>query len=452
MKRTECSHCQGAAHTRRDFLRAGTLSFLGIGLSDFLRFNNLQALAASPLTISAPQAKAQAVILIWLEGGISHLDSWDVKGNTGFKPISTNASGVQVSEIFPGVAKHMDSLSIIRSMKSDERNPPQGTIQTLTGHRPNPALKFPSIGSIVSKELGPRKNMPPFAVVPMPTEGDFFNYQEAYQAAFIGSEYDGMILPDPSKPDFHLPDLSLPKTVTTEAIADRQAMLNIVDRYFREKEELAEFAKMDAFEEQALKMLLDPHVKQAFDLSQESEKTKDRYGRDRVGQSVLLARRLVESGCRFVTAAGYKHGQWDTHNDNESRLRTILAPMLDRSLSALMEDLKQRGMLESTVVLVTGEFGRTPVINPKAGRDHWPDCWSLLVGGGGIAGGHIVGASDKNGSYVADKPVSIGDLYATIYKAMGIDWSKTYMSPISRPVYIANGFDDTPGIPVKELI
>jgi hypothetical protein len=452
MKRTECDHCQGVARTRRDFLRAGTLSFLGIGLSDFFRFNNLQALAAHPTAISPPQAKAQAVILLWLEGGISHLDSWDVKGNSGFKPISTNASGVQISEIFPSIAKHMDSLSIIRSMKSDERNHPQGTIQTLTGHRPNPALKFPSIGSIVSKELGPRKNMPPFTVVPMPTEGDFFNYQEAYQAAFIGSEYDGMILPDPSKPDFHLPDLSLPKTVTAEAIADRSTMLNIVDRHFRQKEELAEFAKMDAFEEQALKMLLDPHVKQAFDLSQESEKLKDRYGRDRVGQSVLLARRLVESGCRFVTAAGYKHGQWDTHGENESRLRTTLAPMLDRSLSALMEDLKQRGLLDSTVVLVTGEFGRTPVINPKGGRDHWPDCWSLLVGGGGIAGGRIVGASDKNGAYVADKPVSIGDLYATIYKAMGIDWTKTYMSPISRPIYIANGFDDTPGAPVKELI
>jgi hypothetical protein len=452
MKRTECSHCQGVAQTRRDFLRAGTLSFLGIGLSDFLRFNTLQALAAPPAVISSSQAKAQAVILIWLEGGISHLDSWDVKGNTGFKPISTSASGIQISEIFPSVAKHMDSLSIIRSMKSDERNHPQGTIQTLTGHRPNPALKFPSIGSIVSKELGSRKNMPPFAVVPTPTENDFFNYQEAYQAAFIGSEYDGMILPDPSKPDFHLPDLSLPKTVTSEAIADRATMLNIVDRNFRQKEELAEFAKMDAFEEQALKMLLDPHVKQAFDLSQESDKTKDRYGRDRVGQSVLLARRLVESGCRFVTAAGYKHGQWDTHNDNESRLRTTLAPMLDRSLSALMEDLKQRGLLDSTVVLVTGEFGRTPVINPKGGRDHWPDCWSLLVGGGGIAGGRIVGASDKTGAYVADKPVSIGDLYATVYKAMGIDWTKTYMSPISRPVYIANGFDDTPGAPVKDLI
>ena len=300
-----------------------------------------------------------------------------MKGNSGFRPIATNATGVQVSEIFPGVAKHMDKLSIIRSMKSDERNHPQGTIQTLTGHRPNPALKFPSFGSIVSKELGSRNNMPPFAVVPMPTEGDFFNYQEAYQAAFIGSEYDGMVLPDPSKPDFQLPNLNLPKSVSAEAINDRRTMLSIVDRHFRQKEELAEFAKMDAFQEQALKMLLDPRVKQAFDLSQESEKTKDQYGRHRVGQSVLLARRLVEAGCRFVTAAGYKHGQWDTHDNNEGRLRGTLAPLLDQSLSALMEDLKQRGLLESTVVLVTGEFGRTPVINPKGGRDHWPDCWSL---------------------------------------------------------------------------
>ncbi|MFN8006416.1 MAG: DUF1501 domain-containing protein [Terriglobia bacterium] len=452
MNRNGCDHCDGAARTRRDFLRLGTLSLLGVGFSDFLRLNQLQTLAATAAGTTAPAGKAQAVILIWLEGGISHLDSWDVKANTNFKPIATNATGIQVSEIFPNVAKHMDSLSIIRSMKSDERNHPQGTIQTMTGHRPNPALKFPSIGSIVARELGQRKNMPPFTVVPMPTENDFFSYQEAYQAAFVGSEYDGMILPDPSKPDFHLPDLSLPKTVTAEAIDDRYAMLKIVDRHFREKEELAEYAKMDAFEQQALKMLLDPHVKQAFDLSQESEKTKDRYGRDRVGQSVLLARRLVESGCRFVTAAGYKHGQWDTHNDNETRLKTTLAPMLDRSLSALMEDLKQRGMLDSTVVLVTGEFGRTPVVNPKAGRDHWPDCWSLLLGGGGIAGGHIVGASDKAGAYVAEKPVSIGDLYATIYKAMGIDWAKTYMSPIARPVFIANGFDDTPGNPVQELI
>jgi hypothetical protein len=450
MKKSECYHCRQAALTRRDFLRAGTLSFLGISLSDFLRLEGSQALAAT--NGNAAPAKAQAVILLWLEGGISQVDTWDVKGNSSFKPISTNASGVQISEIFPNIAKHMDKLSIIRSMKTDERNHPQATVETLTGHRLNPALKFPSFGSIVSKELGARNNMPPFVAVPRPHGGSFLYYQEAYQASFIGSEYDGMMLPDPSKPDFRVPDLSLPKSISAEAIEHGRTMLKIVDQFYREKEEMAEFAKMDAFEEQALRMLLSPHVKEAFDLSQESEKTKERYGRNRVGQSLLLARRLVEAGCRFVTAAGYKENQWDTHGDNEQHLRDELAPLLDQSLSVLSEDLKQRGLLESTVVLVTGEFGRTPAINPNRGRDHWPDCWSLVVGGGGIRGGQIVGASDKDGAYVAERPVSIGDLYATVYKAMGMDWTKTYMSPIARPVYIANGFNDTAGIPLKELI
>ena len=375
-----------------------------------------------------------------------------MKGNSGFKPISTNVPGIQISEILPRIARNMDKLSIIRSMKTEERNHIQGTIETLTGHRPNPAMKFPSFGSIVSKELGPRQNMPPFVTVPTPTEGDFFDYQEAYQGAFIGSEYDAMVLPDPSKPDFTVPDLSLPKSISSEAIEDRRTLLKIVDAHYREKERIAEFAKMDKFQEQALRMLFSPHVKKAFDLSQESEKTKDRYGRHRVGQSVLLARRLVEAGCRFVTADGYRHGQWDTHGDNDKRLRDTLAPMLDQTMSALLEDLDQRGLLETTVVMATGEFGRTPEINPGRGRDHWPDCWSLVVGGGGIRGGRIVGASDQKGAYVADRPVSTGDLYATVYKAMGIDWGKTYMSPIGRPVYIANGFDDQGGTPLQELI
>jgi hypothetical protein len=425
----------------------GSLAFLGISLSDYLRFGSMQAMAAE-----APAGKGKSVILLWLEGGVSQLDTWDVKANSGFKPISTNAPGIQISEIFPSVARHMDKLSIIRSMKTQERNHPQATIETLTGHRPNPASKFPSVGSIVAKELGSANSMPPFVVVPMPTESGFFSYKEAYEAAFLGGEYDGMILPDPSKPDFRVPDLSLPKSVSAEAIEDRRTLLKIVDRYYREKEEIAEFAQMDAFQAQALKMILSPNVKKAFDLSQESEKTKDRYGRHRVGQSALLARRLVESGCRFVTAAGYKTGQWDTHQANEKHLRNELAPLLDQSLSALLEDLAQRGMLESTVVMASGEFGRTPVINPNGGRDHWPDCWSLVLGGGGIQGGKVIGSSDKDGAYVDQNPVSLGDLYATFYKALGIDWTKTYMSPIGRPVYIANGFGDTAGTPIKELI
>jgi len=337
-------------------------------------------------------------------------------------------------------------------MQTQERNHPQATIETLTGHRPSPALKFPSVGSIVAKELGTRNDMPPFAVVPLPRESDFFNYEDGFKASFLGGQYDGLILPDPSKPNFNVPDLSLPKSVSAEAIEDRRTLLKVVDHYYRQKEEEAEFAQMDEFQAQALRMILSPNVKRAFDMSQESEKTKDRYGRTRVGQSVLLARRLVEAGCRFVTTDGYTPNQWDTHAENERHLRDELAPMLDQSLSALLEDLDQRGMLESTVVIATGEFGRTPQINPKGGRDHWPDCWSVIMGGGGLQGGKIVGKSDKDGAYVEDQPISLGDLYATFYKALGIDWTKTYMSPIARPVYIANGFNDTAGNPLKELI
>jgi uncharacterized protein (DUF1501 family) len=449
MKASECYHCRQVASTRRDFLRMGALSFLGLNLPDYLRLSHTQALAA---TETPGSAKAQACILLWLEGGVSHVDTWDVKGNSSFKPIATNVPGILIAETLPNVAKQMDKLAIIRSMKTQERNHPQATIETLTGHRPSPALKFPSLGSIVAKEMGGRNDVPPYTVVPMPNQSDFFSYQDAYKAAWIGSEYDGMILPDPSQPNFAVPDLSLPKTISADAIKDGQEFLKIVDRHFREKEQYAEFAKTDSFEEQALRMILSPDVKKAFDLAQESDKTKDRYGRDSVGQAALLARRLVEGGCRFVTVAGYNHGAWDTHSDNDKIMRDKLTPVLDRTLSALVEDLARRGLLQSTVVIATGEFGRTPVINPNAGRDHWPDCWSLVLGGGGIKAGQVVGASDEQGAYVADRPVSIGDLYATIYKAMGIDWEKTYMSPIGRPVYIANGFNDTPGTPLKELI
>jgi uncharacterized protein (DUF1501 family) len=448
MPSAKCYHCEQAGRTRRDFLRLGSLGFLGVTLSDYLRFSAGQALAATGGT----QGKAKAVILMWLEGGPSHLDTWDVKANSAFKPISTNVAGIQISEALPQVARHMDKLSLIRSMKTEERNHPQATIETLTGHRPSPALKFPSFGSIVAKEMGAENNMPPFVVVPRPTEHDFFNYQEAYQAAFLGAEYDGMILPDPSQPDFQVRDLSLPKSISAEVVEDRRAMLKVVDSAFRSNEQLAEFAQMDAFQSQALQMILSPHVKQAFDLSQESDKTKDRYGRNRVGLSALLARRLVEAGCRFVTSAGYKHGQWDTHSSSDKVIRQDLAPLLDQSLSALLEDLDQRGLLENTVVIASGEFGRTPAVNPNGGRDHWPDCWSMALGGGGIQGGKVVGSSDMDGAYPADSPTSLGDVYATVYKALGIDWTKTYKSPTDRPIYIANGFGDTAGNPIKELI
>ena len=179
---------------------------------------------------------------------------------------------------------------------------------------------------------------------------------------------------------------------------------------------------------------------------------KDAYGRTSIGMSLLLSRRLVEAGSRFVTAAGYKIQAWDTHGDNDKLLRDSLAPPTDQALSTLLEDLDQRGLLESTVVIVMGEFGRTPHINAKYGRDHWPHCWSLLLGGGGIRGGQVVGASDERAAYVAERMVSMGDMFATTYKALGIDWRKEYMHPIGRPVKIANAIDDKTGAPIKELI
>ena len=438
---------QGGGISRRGFLRIGSLAPLGIGLTQFLHLSRALARVGAQ-----PKGKAQACILLWLEGGPSQMDTWDPKGNSSLKRIATSVPGIQISELFPRVARQMDKLSVVRSMHTEENNHPQGTFNVLTGHRPNAAMKFPSVGSIICKELGPRNELPQYALVPQPQEVDFFTYADAYNAAFIGANYNPMIVPDPSQQDFHIPDLRLPKTITAETIEHRQSFLKVVDRLYREKEPSAEFSTMDGLSRQALGMLLSPKVEKAFDLAKEDPRLRDRYGRNRVGQSVLLARRLIESGCRFVSASGYRHGQWDTHGKNEETLRKDLAPLLDQTLSVLLEDLEQRGLLETTLVLVMGEFGRTPTLNPQLGRDHWPDCWSLLLGGGGLAGGHVIGASDKTGGYVADRMISMGDLYATIYKALGIDWTKTYMTPIGRPIYIANALGDKQGEPIKELI
>ena len=193
-------------------------------------------------------------------------------------------------------------------------------------------------------------------------------------------------------------------------------------------------------------------MREAFDLSSESEQTRDAYGRNGFGQSVLLARRLVEKGSRFVTAAGYKFNEWDTHGTNDARHRDELVPPLDQALSTLLDDLEQRGLLDSTLVITMGEFGRTPNLNPRGGRDHWANCWSLLLAGGGIRGGQVVGASDEQGAHPAEREVSMGDLIATVYKSMGIDWTKEYMTPIGRPVKIANSFEDKTGKPIDELL
>ena len=272
----------------------------------------------------------------------------------------------------------------------------------------------------------------------------------------LGPQYDPMVVPaPPEEGGYSIPDLILPEEITPELIQNRKTFRKVVDNLYRSREEWAEFATLDSYEQQALNMLLSPRVKDAFDLSQELAKVRDWYGRDLIGQATLLARRLVEAGCRFVTVEGHNIGTgsyWDTHYDNDRFMADGLMPPLDRTLSVLLEDLQQRGLLESTMVLVMGEFGRTAHLNPRAGRDHWCHCWSLALGGGGIQGGQVIGASDEIGAYVAERQVTQGDLFATVYKALGIDWTKTYTGSDGRPLYIANSIGDTLGSPIKELV
>ena len=429
---------------RRDFIKVGSLGFLGMNLAQSLRMQ-----AATPARL-ASQAKAKSCILLWLEGGPAQMDTWDPKTNSSFRPISTNVAGIQISELLPKLAKRMDKLAIIRSMSSFGDDHPQAVHYAATGHLHNPAMQFPSLGSIVGKELGPSNGMPPYVIVPRWERSQ--QYQESFRSAFLGPDYAPMLIRDPSEDDFEVTDLSLPKSVAPAAVENRRAFLNVVDRVYRNKVESAEHAKMDAFTEKAWEMLLTPGVQKAFDLSRESEKTRDAYGRDSVGQSLLLARRLVESGTRFVTAAGFHGNSWDTHSANDKGHRDRLTPPLDHSLSALLDDLVARGLYDETIVVVMGEFGRTPDINPRLGRDHWPQCWSLAIGGGGLNTGLTVGKSDDRAAVVVERKTSVGDLFATIYKAMGIDWTKEYMTPVGRPIKIANSFEDATGEPVAELV
>ena len=423
---------------RRSFLRAGSLGFLGLTLREYLS------------AAGTSSSKVNSVILFWLEGGPSHIDTWDPKTISNFKPISTNVAGIQISELLPKMAKRMDKFALVRSMHTRGTDHPQATHYAITGHEINPAMQFPSLGSIVTKEMGPRNAVPAHVLVPKWDRTR--QYEEYFRGAFLGGEFDPMCIPDPSRPGFEVTDLSLPKTVSEAAVESRSAFLKAVDRRYRSLDETAQHTDMDAYTAQAWKMILTPAVRDAFDLSKESEKMKERYGKDAVGQSALLARRLVEAGTRFVTAAGYHSNSWDTHSDNDKGHRDRLAPTLDRTLTALVDDLDERGLLSTTLVIAMGEFGRTPIINAALGRDHWPNCWSLALAGGGIKTGQVVGASDEKGYNVTDRVVTMGDLYATIYKVLGIDWTKEYMSPIGRPIKIANSLDDRTGQPVNELL
>jgi len=432
--------CDGVS--RRDFLRVGGLSALGLTLPDLLRARA----DGAPARPGAPSDKRDiAIILLWMGGGPSHIDTFDPKPEAAqeirgtFKAIPTNVSGIQLSEHLPKLAKQMDKFSIIRSVTSPDGNHETATHYLLTGYPFNPAIECPGYGSVVAREKGFQNAMPPYTMF-----GSMPNMHGG--GGYMGAVYNPFIINgDPNSAGFSVQDVAPPPGVDTIRMDRRHLLRDTLDQWQRNKETSTKSAQtMDEFYQRAYSLVTSPSAKKAFNLKEEPDKLRDEYGRHSFGQSCLLARRLVEAGVRCVSI---NYNGWDTHTDNFNALQKSLLPPLDNGYAALLADLKQRGMLDTTLVVWMGEFGRTPRINSSAGRDHWPGAISVCMGGGGVKTGTVVGSSNANGEYPKDRPLRVEDVAATIYKAAGINGDKEYMSPQERPIKI--NYD---GTPIPELI
>jgi hypothetical protein len=430
--------------TRRQSLRIGSVGLLG-GLT-LPRLLELQAKAST-----GKPATAKSVIFLFLEGGPSTIDMWDLKPEAPveirgpYKPIATNVPGTFVGEHCPLTAQICDKFTMLRSHSHKDNGHNTGYHYCMTGYKaafadgqaggvPNNLL-YPSLGSIVARELGPRGNLPVYVNLPDPMESG--------GAGFYGPEYAPFVLEtDPVQPDFEVRDLGLPAGVTKERLDRRRQLLSVIEQSHTEKQQ-SRARVMSTYYEKAYKMITAPDARKAFDISQESDKTRERYGYSSLGQCALLARRLVEAGSRFV---GVDNGSWDTHFSQFPSLKEDLIPSADRAFSALVTDLHDRGLLDSTLVIMMGEMGRTPQINNRAGRDHWSMAQTVLWAGGGVPGGQVIGATDKHCAYPTTEPYGVEDVICTIFHLMGVDTNKTYYTPLGRPVPIVNGGRVIPGL------
>jgi hypothetical protein len=414
---------------RRGFIRIGSIAAFGtLNWGDVLR-----------LRASSPGAGKTdlSVIHLWLAGGLSHLDTFDMKLEADrkyrsvFKAIPTSVDGLQISEHLPRTAKLMNKVTLIRSMT--HKQSAHGAAQTLmlSGHDALPTLLVPSLGSVVSRELGPRNELPPYVVVPQPRGNNA-------RAGFLGPKYNPFSAGEVNVPRYAVRDMDLPTGVDWSRMEGRHSLLNLVDSNIRKWDTTDTFETLDSYYQAAFELMKSPRAKKAFDIAQEPDELRNQYGRTAMGQGCLLARRLVESGVRFVSV-GKGDNAWDHHGNIFPSYANEFMPELDQAFSALLTDLETRGMLASTLVILTGEFGRTAEINVNNGRDHWPNCFSLVLAGGGVPGGQVVGASDKDGMYVHDRPVEVPDLMATIFRKLGIDLHKEYISNIGRPMRITDG-------------
>jgi Protein of unknown function (DUF1501) len=415
---------------RRSFVKAGSLSLFGL-----LSWGDVLRLRAA--TQSKPQ-REMSVIHFWLAGGISQLDSFDPKPEADekcrsrFKSIPTNVPGIHLCEHLPEMARRADQFVIIRSMTHKIASHPEAMSFVMTGHEPLATIQVPSIQAIVAKELRSGSELP--AAVAIPGVAGSWD-----RAGFLGPRYDPFSAGNPNQDNYKVKDLDLPMGVDWSRMDHRRGLLKLVDEKFRRMDKMGISESMESYYQTALDLMRSERAKKTFAIEDEPDAVRDRYGRTSTGQGALLARRLVEAGVRFVTVSRGV-GAWDHHGNIFPQLANEYLGELDHAFSALIDDLKDRGMLDTTLVVVTGEFGRTPEINAFQGRDHWPNVFSLVLAGGGISGGRVLGESDKNGMFVKDTPVQVPDLLATIYKKLGVDYQKEYVSNIGRPIKIgANG-------------
>jgi uncharacterized protein (DUF1501 family) len=414
---------------RRSFLRVGSLSVFGyLGWGDALRLR-----AESP----APASKDLSIIHLWLTGGMSQLDTFDPKPDADdryrgqFKPIATKVAGIRISEHLPRTAQLADKFVIIRSMTHKQAAHEAACNLILSGHDPLPTIQHPAVQTVIAKELGPRNELP--AVISIP--GATGSWEKS---GFLGPQFNPFNAGNPNSDKFKVRDMDLPMGVDWARMDHRRSLLSVVDDKFHKLDTTGISASMDAYYQTAFGLMHSAKAKKAFEISEEPDELREKYGRTSLGQGALLARRLVENGVRFVTVSrGFN--TWDHHKDIFPALANDFLPELDRAFSSLVEDLEQRGMLASTLVIVTGEFGRTPEINAMGGRDHWPNAFSLALAGAGITGGRVLGETDEKGMFVKDHPVEVPDLVATIYKKLGIDYNKEYVSNIGRPIKLSQG-------------
>ena len=421
----------GRALNRRSFLTVGAVGGLGLSLGDFFRMQ-----ARAELKSYAPiAAKAESIIHIFLPGGIAHQETFDPKylapleyrGEMG--TIQTKIEGEVFCETLPKTAQIADKITVIRSMTHGEAAHERGTHNMFTGYRPSPALQFPSMGSVVAHEQGPRNDLPPYVCVPtLPNIYAGTGYlSSAYSPFCLGS--------DPAAGGFRVQDLNLPGGIDDSRFATRRNVLEAVNDHFAKAEKGDGLAAMDTFYQRAYSLISSPKAREAFNIDAEPAPIRDEYGRNAAGQRMLMARRLVAAGVRFVSL---QYGGWDLHAGIVGGMKTQM-PAFDQAFATLIRDLERTGLLDKTLVMVSSEFGRTPKINKDAGRDHWPKVFSVILAGGGVKKGYIHGASNATGSEPERDAIGVEDLATTVYHQIGIVADKELMAPGGRPIEIVDG-------------